>query len=68
MFPFNNDPRNALGTLWCHDHRFDFTAQNVYKGLAFFYLCYDDLDSERRSPARPTRTRSGCPAASSTCP
>ena len=45
MFPFNNDSRNALGTLWCHDHRFDFTAQNVYKGLAFFYLCYDALDS-----------------------
>ncbi|MDO9216326.1 MAG: multicopper oxidase domain-containing protein, partial [Lacisediminimonas sp.] len=30
----NGDPREALGTLWYHDHRMDFTAPNVYRGLA----------------------------------
>ncbi len=44
-FP-RNDSREALGTLWIHDHRFDFTAQNVYRGLAMFYLAYDALDSD----------------------
>jgi FtsP/CotA-like multicopper oxidase with cupredoxin domain len=39
------DPREALGTLWYHDHRQDFTAQNVYRGLAGFYLLFDDWDS-----------------------
>ena len=38
------DIREALGTLWYHDHRRDFTAQNVYAGLAGFYLLYDDDD------------------------
>jgi FtsP/CotA-like multicopper oxidase with cupredoxin domain len=41
----DGDPREALGTLWYHDHRLDFTAQNVYKGLSGFYLIFDDLDS-----------------------
>ena len=40
-----NDPREALGTLWFHDHRIDFTGQNVYKGLAGFFLLFDDLDT-----------------------
>jgi len=40
------DPREALGTLWFHDHRQDFTAQNVYAGLAGFYLLYDELDCD----------------------
>src|SRR5215510_1518558 len=26
------DFRELQGTLWCHDHRFFFTAENVYKG------------------------------------
>ncbi len=39
------DPREALGTLWYHDHRVDFTTQNVYKGLVGFYLLFDELDS-----------------------
>ena len=39
------DPREALGHLWYHDHRADFTSQNVYKGLAGSFLVYDDLDS-----------------------
>jgi FtsP/CotA-like multicopper oxidase with cupredoxin domain len=39
------DPREATGTLWYHDHRLDFTAQNVYKGLAGFFLMFDEVDS-----------------------
>jgi FtsP/CotA-like multicopper oxidase with cupredoxin domain len=40
-----DDPREALGTLWYHDHRMDFTAQNVYRGLAGFFLMFDSLDT-----------------------
>jgi FtsP/CotA-like multicopper oxidase with cupredoxin domain len=45
------DPREALGTCWYHDHRVDFTASNVYRGLAGFYLCFDEIDSgDERDP------------------
>src|SRR5262245_24293522 len=43
--PPDGDINEALGTLWYHDHRVDFTAQNVYKGLAGFYLLYNQLDT-----------------------
>ena len=39
------DPREALGTLWYHDHTLDFTAANATRGLAGFYLLFDDVDS-----------------------
>jgi FtsP/CotA-like multicopper oxidase with cupredoxin domain len=39
------DPNEALSTLWYHDHRADFTAQNVYKGLAGTYLLFNDKDT-----------------------
>ena len=39
------DPREALGTLWYHDHAMDTTGANVVKGLAGFYLLFDELDS-----------------------
>jgi FtsP/CotA-like multicopper oxidase with cupredoxin domain len=42
--PFG-DPNEALSTLWYHDHRADFTAQNVYKGLAGTYLLFNDKDT-----------------------
>jgi len=45
MFLAGNDTREALGTLWYHDHRFDFTAQNTYKGLTGFTIFYDEQDS-----------------------
>lgn len=38
------DPTETLGTLWYHDHRQDFTAQNTYAGLEGFYLLFDELD------------------------
>jgi hypothetical protein len=34
-----------MSTLWYHDHRVDFTAQNVYKGLAGFYLLFNQFDT-----------------------
>jgi FtsP/CotA-like multicopper oxidase with cupredoxin domain len=39
-----DDPREALGFLWFHDHRMDYTAQNVYRGLVGTYILYDDMD------------------------
>jgi len=39
------DPRQALGTLWYHDHTLDFTAPNASRGLAGFYLLFDHIDS-----------------------
>lgn len=43
------DWQETQSTLWFHDHRYDYTAQNVYKGLASFYTLYSDdinLDTE----------------------
>ena len=34
--------RETLSTLWFHDHKVDFTSQNVYKGLASFYTLFSD--------------------------
>lgn len=39
------DPDEALNTLWYHDHRADFTAQNTYKGLVGQWWLYDEYDS-----------------------
>ena len=39
------NPSEALGSLWYHDHHIDFTAQNVYKGMAGIYLLSDDQDT-----------------------
>jgi len=33
-------------TLWYHDHAEDFTAANVYKGLAGFHLVYEDATTD----------------------
>ncbi|MFC5477043.1 multicopper oxidase family protein [Massilia suwonensis] len=44
-FPPNKDFREITGTLWYHDHREDYTAANVYRGLAGFYLGFDALDT-----------------------
>lgn len=39
------DMRESMSTLWYHDHRVDFTAQNSYKGLAGFYLLFNQYDT-----------------------
>jgi len=44
-FPHGGDIREITNTLWYHDHRDEFTAANVYKGLAGFHLLFDSLDT-----------------------
>jgi FtsP/CotA-like multicopper oxidase with cupredoxin domain len=53
------DSREALGTLWYHDHTMDFTAPNLVRGMAGFYLLFDQLDSgnEQPDPANPGALR-----------
>lgn len=51
-YPFTTSPFNGkevqgdwhetISFQWFHDHRFDFTAQNVYKGMASFYTLFSD--------------------------
>jgi FtsP/CotA-like multicopper oxidase with cupredoxin domain len=43
--PPNGDINESMSSLWYHDHRVDFTAQNVYKGLAGMYNLYNDFDN-----------------------
>jgi FtsP/CotA-like multicopper oxidase with cupredoxin domain len=63
-FPgFSTDPngrgdwREALGTLWYHDHRLDFTEQNVYRGMVGTYLLFDARDSGDEHDTRPAALR-----------
>ena len=49
--PAGGNYLEAKGTLWYHDHTMDFTAQNTYRGLAGFYLLFDQFDSgDERDP------------------
>src|SRR5260370_7111191 len=41
----NGDIRESLSTLFYHDHRIDFTAQNTYKGLIGQYLLFNQFDT-----------------------
>src|SRR5713226_6798254 len=41
----NGDINESMSTLWYHDHRVDFTAQNTYKGLLGFYLLFNQFDT-----------------------
>lgn len=52
------DSREALGTIWYHDHKLDFTSQNVYAGLAGMNSIYDDLDTG--DPTEATGLRLPC--------
>jgi FtsP/CotA-like multicopper oxidase with cupredoxin domain len=47
------DSRDMKGTQWYHDHRMDFTAANVYKGLGGFYLVFNELDSGDENDPNP---------------
>ena len=53
----DGDPREALGTLWYHDHRIDFTGPNVYRGLSGFYLLFDEIDSGDEQDPNPKALR-----------
>lgn len=39
------DVRETMNTLFYHDHRPEFTAANVYRGLAGFCRIFDELDT-----------------------
>lgn len=56
-FSTYGDPREALGTLWYHDHRIDFTGPNCYKGLAGMYLLFDEIDSGNELDTNPKALR-----------
>ena len=43
--PGTGDINEALSTLFYHDHRVDFTSQNMYKGLVGFYLLFNEFDT-----------------------
>lgn len=45
MMYARNDPNEALGSLWYHDHMIDFTSTNVYAGLSGMAIFYDHIDS-----------------------
>jgi len=53
----HGDSREAMGTLWYHDHRLDFTGPNVYRGLSGFYLLFDALDSGDENDPNPEALR-----------
>src|SRR5262245_2430440 len=38
------DYRELQGTMWAHDHRFFFTAENVYKGMLMMINYYSSRD------------------------
>ncbi|MCT9812749.1 multicopper oxidase domain-containing protein [Acidovorax sp. Be4] len=44
-FGGRGDPREALGSLFYHDHTDGVTAPNVLKGLFGRYMIFDDLDT-----------------------
>ncbi len=44
-YPAGGDFREMLGTLWYHDHRQDYTAANVVRGLTAFYLLFNEFDN-----------------------
>jgi len=56
-FVAGDDDREKLSTLWYHDHRFDFTAANVYAGLNGFFLLFDEFDTGDENDTSPTAWR-----------
>ena len=44
LVPVAGDFRELLGSMWFHDHRFFFTAENVYKGSAGAINFYSGKD------------------------
>ena len=51
------DPKEAMNTLWYHDHRAEFTSQNTYRGLAGMYLMFDNRDTGNENDTSPTALR-----------
>src|SRR5262249_38276071 len=55
--------QNEHSTNWYHDHAIDITAENVYRGLAGFFLYHNDLDTgdENTGLRRPSNQFNGKP-------
>src|SRR5438093_1438037 len=57
VFGLPNPEQNEESTMWYHDHAIDITGPNVYRGLAGFFLNFDEVDSflgeEDPNPRRP---------------
>jgi FtsP/CotA-like multicopper oxidase with cupredoxin domain len=51
------DPKEAMNTLWYHDHRAEFTSQNSYRGMAGFYWMFDSKDTGNENDTSPTALR-----------
>jgi FtsP/CotA-like multicopper oxidase with cupredoxin domain len=51
------DPKEAMNTLWYHNHRAEFTSQNTYRGLAGFYWMFDDRDTGNENDPSPNALR-----------
>jgi FtsP/CotA-like multicopper oxidase with cupredoxin domain len=51
------DQREWPSTLWYHDHTIDYTAGNVYRGLAGLSLHFDDIDSGNENDTNPQALR-----------
>ena len=58
-FAPNGDPDQALGTLFYHAHRPDFTSPNVYKGQVGFGRVFDTLDTGNENDLSGLRLPSG---------
>jgi FtsP/CotA-like multicopper oxidase with cupredoxin domain len=43
--PGTGDIREAMHTLWYHDHRIDHTSENTYKGLAGTLIQFNQFDT-----------------------
>lgn len=43
--PGIGDIKEAMATLWYHDHRIDHTAENTYKGLVGAYILFNEFDT-----------------------
>src|SRR5437867_3912549 len=45
--------QNEHSTMWYHDHAIDITAENVYRGLAGFYVSFNTLDTGNETDPPP---------------
>ena len=59
--PVAGDFREYQGTMWAHDHRFFFTAENVYKGMLMMinYYSAKDRGNEKLNDGTNLRLPSG---------
>jgi len=51
------DPSERPSTIWYHDHSLDYTGPNVLRGLAGFYLVFDEKDSGDETDTTPGALR-----------